>query len=245
MFCYVIFGKSDDNHTRKYFYHSSRNVEPGCTAIVPDKNIVKLAMVHSSFKDIPTDIQIKKRKIKDIISINSEYVESLTVRSYLLAMIDEYKDGNINKEEFGCVMENFVSSNKLNIADDSKLESIVQSDLPDACLFYIDEPDDAGIKELGFWKKLKDIEYILRYGHSFWDRPKNRFHRTKEDSIEYTDAYLKIELELERSIRAEIGEGGYRGFCYQYWWTKKRILRERFGIDWKSPADLDPSINFD
>ena len=52
-------------------------------------------------------------------------------------------------------------------------------------------------------------------------------------------------LELERLIRSEIGEGGYRGFCHKYWLTKKNILKDRFNIEWKSPADLNPQIWFD
>ncbi len=40
----------------------------------------------------------------------------------------------------------------------------------------------------------------------------------KEDPIEYSDEYLKIELELERLIRDEIGDGGYFGFCRRIFW---------------------------
>ena len=31
--------------------------------------------------------------------------------------------------------------------------------------------------------------------------------------------------------RAEIGEGGYMGFCHTYWWTKKNFLRDKYGIE--------------
>ena len=87
------------------------------------------------------------------------------------------------------------------------------------------------------------MEFRLKYGYSFWDTPKDH----KEDPVEYTDEYLKIELELERLIRKQIGENEKErfGFCHLYWGTKKKILKEQFGIEWQSPAELNPDINFD
>lgn len=35
------------------------------------------------------------------------------------------------------------------------------------------------------------------------------------------------------------------GYCHKYWWTKKKILREKFGMEWKSPVDLNPEVDFD
>lgn len=105
MYCYVIFGESDDKHTRKYLYKCDE-LTPGDTVIVPVKNSQKIALVYNTLKTIP--------------------------------------------EGFG-LLDN----------------------------------------------------------------------RIKTDPIEFTDKYLKIELELERLIRKEIGEGGYMGFCRKYWRTKK------------------------
>lgn len=35
------------------------------------------------------------------------------------------------------------------------------------------------------------------------------------------------------------------GFCHFYWGMKKKILKERYGIDWKTPAEEHPEIIFD
>lgn len=35
------------------------------------------------------------------------------------------------------------------------------------------------------------------------------------------------------------------GFCHLFWRTKKRILREKYGIDWLSPSDMNPMVKFD
>lgn len=244
VYCYVIFGDSKDNHTRCYLYECKNGLEPGDMVKVPANNISKNALVKEVFERISDEISIDFSKVKSVISRNSEIVDERTIRSYLLALIDEYKDGKISKENLYAVIEHLVSTSELHLTGDAMVY-IINHQLPDACLYYIDEPGDTEEKELGFWKELKDIEYKLRYGYSFWKRPVNKFLDIKEDEIEYTDEYLKIELELERLIRAEIGDGGYMGFCHKYWWTKKRILKDRFGIEWKSPVDLNPTVNFD
>ena len=50
---------------------------------------------------------------------------------------------------------------------------------------------------------------------------------------------------METLVRAETGKGGYLGFCHEYWAAKKEVLREKYGIDWRSPAERYPHIIFD
>ncbi|MBQ8761804.1 MAG: hypothetical protein IJZ26_00585 [Clostridia bacterium] len=35
------------------------------------------------------------------------------------------------------------------------------------------------------------------------------------------------------------------GFCHKIWARKKQLLKEMYGINWQSPADLNPRIIFD
>ena len=35
------------------------------------------------------------------------------------------------------------------------------------------------------------------------------------------------------------------GFCHRFWHCKQRILKERYDIDWKSPAELNPDSWYD
>lgn len=241
MYCYIIFGESNDNHTKRYLYKCDELV-PGDTVIVPVKNSHKMALVHSVLKEIPEKLNMNESSVKKVIGLNSDIIENKNIISYILAMIDEYKDGNISKEFFCDVIEHFISVNKRNSMGNSERYAMIWLQLSNIGTFCMDEPEGADEKELNFWKKLKDIEYGLRYDHSFWDK---KSMGIKTDPIEYSDEYLKIELEVERLIRAEIGEGDYMGFCYRYWWTKKNILKDKFGIDWKSPSDLNPEVNFD
>jgi len=35
------------------------------------------------------------------------------------------------------------------------------------------------------------------------------------------------------------------GYCFVLWGEMKRILREEHGIDWRTPAEMNPNILFD
>lgn len=66
------------------------------------------------------------------------------------------------------------------------------------------------------------------------------------DPVEQTLEYKKIEQELEALIEERLKDCPRGlGFCHEYWWTKKSILKEKYNIDWRSPAELNPNILFD
>ena len=43
----------------------------------------------------------------------------------------------------------------------------------------------------------------------------------------------------------DIGIKDQWGACYSYWDIKKRILKYDYGIEWKSPKEMNPRIVFD
>ena len=68
----------------------------------------------------------------------------------------------------------------------------------------------------------------------------------KNDPVEYTDKYLNILIELETKIAEELKDVPQgMGYCFEYWEVKQRILEEDYGIDWVSPAVLNPDTRFD
>ena len=244
MVCSVIFGESNEKHTRHYLYYCTKEIVPGDLVLVPVKHTVKTAIVQKVFCMMPENITIEPDKIKEVVSKSGQTMGEAMARSYLLALIDEYKDGNCTKKELYAIMEHAAGGSEIK-TDDVRRNQIINRQLLEKCRSFVAEPNQTEETELGFWKELKDIEYKLRYGYSFWTKSGEQARGIKRDPIEYTDNYLKIELKLERLIRAEIGDGGEIGFCHKYWQTKKRVLKERFGMEWKSPGDLNPTIQFD
>ena len=65
------------------------------------------------------------------------------------------------------------------------------------------------------------------------------------DPVEDTPAYRAIKDELEKKIRARIGEPRGMGFCYVYWRVKREILEKDYGIKWRSPSEMNPQVLFD
>jgi hypothetical protein len=50
--------------------------------------------------------------------------------------------------------------------------------------------------------------------------------------------------EADRNLVGSPSKNGLR-FCHEYWAEKKRILKERHGLEWRSPAELNRHIIFD
>lgn len=245
MYCTVLLNSNrETHHTKIYLYKTKLNIFPGATVLLPTKNTKKPALIHSVYKAIPNGIHISDTNIKSITTLNPFPVKGNIIREYILALIDEYKDGLLTKEDFYTILESFVRNNHLFYGTDHQCKKVLGNMIPDACTIYIDEPGDPDEKELGFWKIIKDCEYLLRFGHTYFSQISNKT-LTKTDPIVYTDAYLRIELKLEQLIRKEIGDKPYLGFCHLYWNTKKRILKEQFNLDWKTPAELNPDCRFD
>ena len=67
----------------------------------------------------------------------------------------------------------------------------------------------------------------------------------KHDPVEDTPEFQAIKDELEEKILAQIGPNSGMGYCYLYWETKRDILKKDYGIEWKSPALLNPKVRFD
>jgi hypothetical protein len=73
----------------------------------------------------------------------------------------------------------------------------------------------------------------------------------KHDPIEDDPKFKSIIEAAGREAEAELANEpkairiGGDGYCHQFWSTKTRILKEKYGVDWKSPAEMNPDVLFD
>jgi hypothetical protein len=68
----------------------------------------------------------------------------------------------------------------------------------------------------------------------------------RHDPIEDDPKYKPILEAAERDTEQELADcPRVMGFCHRYWGTKKRILKEKYGVEWKTPAELNLNIIFD
>ena len=65
------------------------------------------------------------------------------------------------------------------------------------------------------------------------------------DPIESTKPYKKVKVKVDREVKKIMkNDSTQRGRQYTIWYHKKRILKEKYGINWRSPAEMNPHIDF-
>ena len=67
-------------------------------------------------------------------------------------------------------------------------------------------------------------------------------HDPIEDNPKYQERIKQAEEEAGHNTSYYKSRMGY---CHLFWREKKRILKEKYGIDWKTPAELNPYVYFD
>jgi hypothetical protein len=65
-----------------------------------------------------------------------------------------------------------------------------------------------------------------------------------EIDLKYADIFAQIDDEVELALKSH-PERGKIGFVHIVWSTKAAILREKYKIYWRSPAEMNPDALFD
>jgi len=65
-----------------------------------------------------------------------------------------------------------------------------------------------------------------------------------EDDPRYAEVFKTIDDEV-KELLADHPQRGSEGFVNIYWRTKKNLLKQKYGIDWRSPGELNPHVIFD
>lgn len=63
-----------------------------------------------------------------------------------------------------------------------------------------------------------------------------------EYSLRWEDIYYEVEHRLEERFA---NAPRHMGFCFLYWNAKRDLLKDEYGIDWKSPSIMNPRVMFD
>jgi TPR repeat protein len=116
-------------------------------------------------------------------------------------------------------------------------------------LYYMDELEETDNPDIEIDEAIELFEKAAAQGNK---QAKERLEKWEEmgprkyDPIEDTEQFKAIEKELESKIEAELKDKARgRGFCFIYWKAKAKILKQDYGIKWKSPTVLNPNIMFD
>ena len=151
MYCYVIFGKDKHGHTKKYLCKYNGDLEPGDVIWILD-NRIYTALVREVLDKLSIDSD--SLKIQNIFWKNPEGTfPAKFAESFFLALVDEYKNGEITKEKLTQIMEHFLVAIDSDLKSNSVLEEILCKKLPDASLQFTDELVED--KKLHFGKSSK------------------------------------------------------------------------------------------
>lgn len=65
-----------------------------------------------------------------------------------------------------------------------------------------------------------------------------------EDDPRHAGVFAKIDAEVKEALAGHPRKGSM-GFIHIIWDTKQKILKQKYNIDWKTPAELNPQVMFD
>ncbi len=112
---------------------------------------------------------------------------------------------------------------------------------------YLNDPVVGRAAEKSFRSKRSFARFLLRFSEAQAQRVIEAYinqtgptrYDPIEDSVEHSEVFADVEREL-----ASLYSVRRRGMCHTVWRKKKLLLRSR-GVDWISPADLNPYHRFD
>ena len=107
-----------------------------------------------------------------------------------------------------------------------------------------------GMYQINTKRMIRDGYHFYLSANGVWltkEVPKKYLKRliTLHDPIEDTEKYKQVIQDVDKKAQENIECDIRLGRCQLIWSEKKRILQEEYGIEWKTPAEMNPNICFD
>lgn len=67
----------------------------------------------------------------------------------------------------------------------------------------------------------------------------------KESNPKYKGIIKAAEKEAEKELKKRGVSANQLGYCHYIWAEMKRILKEKYGVEWRTPAELNPGTIYD
>ncbi len=105
---------------------------------------------------------------------------------------------------------------------------------PDFCSYLWSKDLQNAIANLFTPEELVKIIHDPRIGH------------LRRDPVEYTWEWEEIYYDVEEKIDERFASvPRHMGLCFRIWSAKRDLLKNEYGIDWHSPAQMNPRVHFD
>jgi hypothetical protein len=78
---------------------------------------------------------------------------------------------------------------------------------------------------------------------AYFEWSRSQPYQKRHDPIEDDPDLQPILQAAEKQAKEELkGEPQELGFIHRYWSVKRRILKDKHGIDWRTPAEMNPNL---
>lgn len=68
----------------------------------------------------------------------------------------------------------------------------------------------------------------------------------KRDPVEYTREWAEAAYDVEDILDRRFANiPRHMGFCFRYWPAKQELLLKKYGINWRTPSQMNPRVHFD
>lgn len=68
----------------------------------------------------------------------------------------------------------------------------------------------------------------------------------RNDPVEYTRRWEDIYYDVEDALEERFANAPRQmGFCFHFWSAKAELLKDKYNISWRSPAQMNPHVMFD
>ena len=125
------------------------------------------------------------------------------------------------------------------------LDRIIETEAPRFCISVREEMQRLNPSDSENEHSLAILHDYINPAISMEDFCKCHRRHLKFDPVERTEEYEKLIPYVESEISKELKDHPRgMGFCFAYW-SAKRAAFARRGIDWKSPAFMNPGVMFD
>lgn len=92
-------------------------------------------------------------------------------------------------------------------------------------------------------KKQKEFQEKIK---NYPENKDGEIYDPKEKDPKYRDIIKKADKEAEETLKKKFPETEKQlGYCHLFWQEKKRILKEKYNIEWYSPDELNPLTLYD
>lgn len=185
----------------------------------PIKDIAYEAIEKIRINIVPWNV-IKETLPRIIDAINDTVYNHLSYDLHLWLLKKAFEAGELNEDMKGRARR--LLKLRILLEDNNRHERL------------LDKPLQEAIAKLFTQDELVKIILHPQLGH------------LKQDPVEFTYRWEDIYYDVEKRLDDRFANAPRQmGFCFMYWNAKRELLKEEYGIDWKSPSQMNPRVMFD